>query len=133
MKTTSKTKRTSKIKKTSKVKMIFKMKTTSRCIVHYLKKLLMTPHLDRQRHSTTDPKQEMLSNRIWKKCTQHWACTLVQTTKPYICLHIWVFEHLQFSSNKDQCDSTFHLHPFLLLALLAFWKRPSSSNPIVLS
>ena len=29
-----------------------------RCIIYYLKKLLMTPNLDR--HSTTDPKPEML-------------------------------------------------------------------------
>ena len=52
-----------------KTKMASTMKMTStpklgtcnnvRCIIYYLKKLLMTPHLDR--HSTTDPKPEMIS------------------------------------------------------------------------
>ena len=52
-----------------KMKMASTMKITStpkletcnnvRCIIYYLKKLLMTPYLDR--HSTTDPKPEMIS------------------------------------------------------------------------
>ena len=52
---------TSKIKTTSKMRTFSKMKTTQRTRPqqHYLKKLLMTPQLDR--HSETDPKPEMLS------------------------------------------------------------------------
>ena len=54
-------KTTSKNKTTSKMRTFSKMKTTQRTRPqqHYLKKLLMTPQLDR--HSETDPKPEMLS------------------------------------------------------------------------
>ena len=66
-KTTSKMKMTSKMKTTSKMKMTSKMKTAPQMdictivggIVYYLKKLLMTPHLDS--HSTSDLTLEMLS------------------------------------------------------------------------
>ena len=49
------------MKTTSTVKTTPKMETCKnvRCIIYYLKNLLMTPHLDR--HSKADPKPEMLS------------------------------------------------------------------------
>ena len=45
---------------TSIMKKIPKIKTNyiGRCILYYLKKMLMTPHLDS--HSTTDARPEML-------------------------------------------------------------------------
>ena len=65
MKTTPKMKMTPKMKTTSKKNATSTMETTpkwSHCRVHYIlpeKKVLRTPHLDRQ--STTVPKPEMLS------------------------------------------------------------------------
>ena len=53
------------------------MKTCNnvRCIIYYLKKMLMTPHLDR--HSATDPKQESLlavKTRNRNQCDERNVC-----------------------------------------------------------
>ena len=52
-------KTTSKIKMNSKMRTFSKIKITPKTEQHYLKKLLMTPHL--ARHSKTDTNPEILS------------------------------------------------------------------------
>ena len=83
----------------STMKTMITMKTTPksetcnnvRCIIYYLKKLLMTPHLDR--HSTIDQNQKCyplskaeieLNMMKEMKYTRHWACTHFQKRRKYM-------------------------------------------------
>ena len=86
-----------------KMKMASTMKMTStlklgtcnkvRCIIYYLKKLLMTLHLDR--HSTTDPKPEMIS--------AVWTGKRIQHNERKICgiEHAHMFRKDDFLENED--------------------------------